>query len=910
MPEATTGEPTGDARDRRWYLDLPATLVVGVTAAGALAGGGLLHIATRVPNALIGLLGAVIATVSAWIVTDYSAERSRGRGGSGWNVFVRSCAVFGVILVVISERQRWPFPAFVGLMAVTVALAPLFADARTATVERAEQWMQIGLFASFAAATAFALPDLSGAFRLGAVVLLLAGLGFFTRGLAGHTKAGTTIRAPLLRLIPGRTGARGVAIGILGTAVAIAAIAVGQPVAALAGGWLVLIALISLSVQPTRFELSVTMHRTIFGAGTALIVVAGYQLFTTDVVGRSAGFLLFLVATAALGGAWIVMRGATVFIAVLGGFVLVWGLFSNVVADDATGPSRDGSVSVVALGDSFISGEGAQRFFAGTDQKGSERNECRRAPTAYPVLVAQAAAGGNDRVPVAGLSGGGIDFVACSGAKLTQVLDITPDDGGPSNEGRNLPCLPTDLLAVGQYPCSPDGVDGSRLQVDHLTNEVSNGADLVLVSIGGNDVRFGDIVAGCLLPGSCAERREVWLDNVTALGPDLTKGYVALREMFGGGDAAIVVMAYPLVLTEDTCAASPLDATEHEFIYEFTTVLNQQIAASAAQAGVHFFADGAFAFEGHRLCEGGERAINLIGLQPSDGPLLDRLNPGSWTHNSMHPNELGHQLTATALTDWLNATQIVGDALPEPEPEAVTQLLGVRTTRPYAVAPSALAALREQPVGDCDYAQMSSFATRVSVFDEQPRSGDEVPFRVPISGADPTAPICATDANGEWVALTPVADADGNVMNMASQRPVASIQDGQVIITGGRPAPGCPPADQDDGVCAFQWVLFAPPRADGSELVESPADRAWSLRVVRYCSTDPDCASTFDAWTADQLGDAARKVGPPIAIIVFGGWLAALGLNLLGFRPFARRLERWVLTRAAERVSTQTSDVA
>lgn len=897
MHETTTGSHVDSGMGRRWYLDLPPTVVLGATAAGALAGGGLLHIATRLPNALIGLVGAVIATMSAWIVTDYSVERSRGRGGRGWTLFVRTCGVVGVVLTIISERQRWPFPAFVGLMAITVAVAPLFGEVRTDTPAASERWMLGGLFLSFTAALSFAVPELPGVARLGGVVMVLVGLGFFTGGLASHTRSAAVLDAPLLRLIPGRTGVRGLVIGTAGVSVVVAAIVIGQPVAALAGGWLVLIALITLSVQPQRFGLSDTMHRTILGAGGALIVVAGYQLFTTDVVGRSAGFLVFLVATAALAGAWIVMRGATLFIAVLGGFVLVWGLFSNVVDDDATGFARDGSISVVALGDSFISGEGAERFFAGTDQKGSDRNECRRAPTAYPVLVAQAAANAGDLPPVAGVAGGGLDFVACSGAKLAQVLDTTPDDGGPTNEGRNLPCEPTDPLAVGQYPCGLDGLNGSRLQVDHLTDDVRDEAELVLVSIGGNDVRFGDIVAGCLLPGSCAERREVWLDNVTALGPDLTKGYVELRETFSGGDAAIVVMPYPLVLTEDTCTASPLDASEHEFIYEFTTVLNQQIAASAAQAGVHFFADGAFAFEGHRLCERGDRAINLIGLQPSDGPLLDRLNPGSWTHNSMHPNELGHALTGAALTDWLNARRIVGASLPDAEPGAVTQLLGVRTTRPYAVAPSALAALREQPSGKCDFEQMSSFATRVSVFDEQPASGDEVPFRVPISGADPTAPICVTDENGDWVALTPVADADGDAMNMASQRPVASIQDGQVVITGGRPAPGCPSADQDDGVCAFQWVLFAPPITDRADEAVTNADRVWSLRVVRYCSTDPDCASTFDEWTAAQLADAARKVGPPIAIIVFGGWLTALGLNLLGFRPFARRLERWALTR-------------
>ncbi len=37
---------------RSWYLTLPALPLFAVTVAGALAGGGLLHIATRLPNAL------------------------------------------------------------------------------------------------------------------------------------------------------------------------------------------------------------------------------------------------------------------------------------------------------------------------------------------------------------------------------------------------------------------------------------------------------------------------------------------------------------------------------------------------------------------------------------------------------------------------------------------------------------------------------------------------------------------------------------------------------------------------------------------------------------------------------------------------------------------------------------------
>ena len=50
---------------RRWYLALPAPLLLGGAIVGALAGGGLLHVATRLPNALVGLLGVVVATLCA-----------------------------------------------------------------------------------------------------------------------------------------------------------------------------------------------------------------------------------------------------------------------------------------------------------------------------------------------------------------------------------------------------------------------------------------------------------------------------------------------------------------------------------------------------------------------------------------------------------------------------------------------------------------------------------------------------------------------------------------------------------------------------------------------------------------------------------------------------------------------------
>ena len=147
----------------------------------------------------------------------------------------------------------------------------------------------------------------------------------------------------------------------------------------------------------------------------------------------------------------------------------------------------------------------------------------------------------------------------------------------------------------------------------------------------GNDVRFGDIVAGCLLPGSCAERREVWLDNVTALGPELTKGYTALRDTFdadGDGSTAIVVMP-SRSSHRGHLRDSPLDGSEHEFIYEFTTVLNQQLAASAAQAGVHFFADGSSRSKTTDCVRTVHPAINLIGR---NRPTARSRSPGPRGH--------------------------------------------------------------------------------------------------------------------------------------------------------------------------------------------------------------------------------------------------------------------------------------
>ncbi len=99
----------------------------------------------------------------------------------------------------------------------------------------------------------------------------------------------------------------------------------------------------------------------------------------------------------------------------------------------------------VALGDSFSSGEGLDRYETGTDGDG---NRCHRSPAAYPRLVAAAQPDKWQLAPE--------DFVACSGAAIKDVVY-----GG---------------------------------QLDRLAPDVAN----VSISIGGNDLEFNTVLRRCL----------------------------------------------------------------------------------------------------------------------------------------------------------------------------------------------------------------------------------------------------------------------------------------------------------------------------------------------------------------------------------------------------------------------------
>ena len=312
-----------------------------------------------------------------------------------------------------------------------------------------------------------------------------------------------------------------------------------------------------------------------------------------------------------------------VLIAVGVGVVLVVGIAFAVLVDDASrtaateplDPHPDSSFQIVALGDSYISGEGAEQYFPGTDETGEQRNLCHRAPTAYPYLIA-------DELGVS------LRFAACSGAR-------TPDVTGVDAEGRP---------AAGQYPRGGEDVFGAHPQVTVLENLAS--PDAVLLSIGGNDAGFAEIGGACANPVRTCSRPEssaAWMRRLDeVVYPGLVRTYRTVRRAARG--APVFVLTYPNPFGPGYCDdLIGVNRAEMAFLRdEFSPALNEKVRVAARVAGVGVI-DLAAALEGRRFCEVPlrETAIHFVKLGRTTGARLDL---GALVRGSLHPNPEGHRM--------------------------------------------------------------------------------------------------------------------------------------------------------------------------------------------------------------------------------------------------------------------------
>jgi len=314
----------------------------------------------------------------------------------------------------------------------------------------------------------------------------------------------------------------------------------------------------------------------------------------------------------------------------------------------------------VALGDSFSSGEGAGSYDPWSDNNGSNlgsRNACHQSGNAW---VRKTILPGNSLSIGARAASGDptldFHFLACSGAESENLLPyytagtVIPVNGELQNGN------------TSQWSTV------SQLDAGYLDANTT----LVTLSIGGNDMRFAPILAGCVaayfgtLTGDCStmvlagDSANVVSASATRLSSVLPNSLATVLSQIKAKapNARIALVGYPkLFQTGSTCVF--ISSINQTWLNNLTDGLNGALSTAATAAGPRvFFVDPTSNFSGHNLCTGvGTTAINGIDTTatPGENALvrignLGFLTNGSYaSQTSVHPNTLGTQYYANAL---------------------------------------------------------------------------------------------------------------------------------------------------------------------------------------------------------------------------------------------------------------------
>lgn len=294
-------------------------------------------------------------------------------------------------------------------------------------------------------------------------------------------------------------------------------------------------------------------------------------------------------------------------------------------------------LAYLALGDSFTSGEGAFDYLRGTD---TEINKCHLSIHSYPLTITQTLF-----TQHSGRS------VACSGARIHDLASTTASYKGQVRGGQTT----ANLQQTGEL---------NRLLADFEPGQIAQHRfarhyqpEVLTVSIGGNDIGFGDIIERCAVPrlslhrsdGDCFNTHEDRVEVLNLVDRTIAKWTSLFKQLRSVAPATtIYAVGYPSIVDgRGHCPVNvQLSKSELEFAETLTAYLNKQIAKSAQQAGVTFV-DIEDALHGHRLCEahGAQVAVNGI----TAGTDVGMLGIRALGQESYHPNALGQQLMAEAI---------------------------------------------------------------------------------------------------------------------------------------------------------------------------------------------------------------------------------------------------------------------
>jgi lysophospholipase L1-like esterase len=331
----------------------------------------------------------------------------------------------------------------------------------------------------------------------------------------------------------------------------------------------------------------------------------------------------------------------------------------------AVAPAAARPTAIVSMGDSFISGEGGRWLGNGSEPFGTRS--------------------GTDRAAVdCGSLGCEYDparVYGSSEANDCHRSDVAPIESAPItvDEKVNLAC--SGAKARDLWPAAEGGTThfGEPPEADQLATVARRDeVQMVVVTVGANDVGFGELVARCALDwarspegeqSTCHRGAEA---HIRAALPAATRGITAAlhgvrRVMAAAGyersDYRLVAMGYASPfpegrrfrysedgwsrLTEGGCPVWNADA---DWAADRATVDLAEALRSAAEATGAEFLSLADAFDGHQLCDRRSERVGPTGPSPLTAEWFRRLSftQGS-TRESLHPDAYGQQVMGTCL---------------------------------------------------------------------------------------------------------------------------------------------------------------------------------------------------------------------------------------------------------------------
>lgn len=294
----------------------------------------------------------------------------------------------------------------------------------------------------------------------------------------------------------------------------------------------------------------------------------------------------------------------------------------------------------LAMGDSFVSGEGESGdafYLAGTND---EYERCHTSRRSYPFLLSDSLGLGNL-----------VRNVACSGAKIRDVIGDDTNYWGQASRLKILGAGVSNKLSM-QTQALLGYLPGRIHQATFYFYTHPNRAT---IGIGGNDAGLMDKLKTCAMPGRCE-----WVKNATArhkTALEIERLYdkaVGLLQMLKNESptTTLRVVGYPLIVRPygdcDPVTATLLDSEERLFMDQGVRLLNNVLKRAASTSKIPFV-DIQDSLIGHRLCEHIIPAINGLSLGDDISPISSIPSFLLIGAESFHPNPSGHQLIAKAI---------------------------------------------------------------------------------------------------------------------------------------------------------------------------------------------------------------------------------------------------------------------